>query len=59
MDDALRFASVAGVKQLLIAHHDPAYTDIKLDEIFSDLKKRNNYPFKYKLAVEGMEIELS
>ncbi len=58
MDDALRFASVAGVKHLLIAHHDPSHSDIKLNEIFSDLKTRNSYPFLYELAAEGMEIEL-
>ena len=59
MDDALRFASVSGVKQLLLAHHDPAHTDEQLNELFSELKERNNYTFTYELAAEGMEIELS
>ncbi len=59
MDDALLFASLAGVKHLLLAHHDPDHSDTQLDEMFTDLKKRNNYSLRYELAVEGMEIELS
>ncbi|TMI65384.1 MAG: MBL fold metallo-hydrolase [Bacteroidetes bacterium] len=64
MDDAVKFASMAGVKHLLLAHHDPGHTDIQLNELFADLQKSlsagagNNYSFKYELAVEGMEIEL-
>lgn len=58
MDDAAKFASLTGVKNLLLAHHDPAHTDAQLDELFADLKKRNNYSFNYELAAEGMQIEL-
>jgi phosphoribosyl 1,2-cyclic phosphodiesterase len=58
MDDALRFASLTGVKRVLLAHHDPDHSDHQLDEIFAALKKRSDYPFLYELAVEGMEIEL-
>ncbi len=58
MDDALHFASMAGVKHLLLAHHDPAHSDAQLNAMFGDLQKRNSYPFPYELAAEGMEIEL-
>jgi ribonuclease BN (tRNA processing enzyme) len=64
MDDAVKLASIAGVKHLLLTHHDPSHTDIHLKELFTDLKKNlsagagNNYSFKYELAAEGMEIEL-
>lgn len=58
MDDALRFASLAGVKRVLLAHHDPDHSDHQLDELFAALKKRSTYPFSYEMAVEGMEIEL-
>ena len=58
MDDAAKFASLTGVKHLLLAHHDPAHTDAQLDELFADLKKRNNYSFNYELAAEGMQIDL-
>ena len=58
MEDATRFALLADVKRLLLSHHDPAHSDSQLNEIFSGLQKRINYPFKYELAREGMEIEL-
>ena len=58
MDDTLQFASIAGVKHLLLAHHDPMHTDKQLNELFADLKKRNTYDFRYELAAEGMEINI-
>jgi phosphoribosyl 1,2-cyclic phosphodiesterase len=58
IDDAALFASIAGVKHVLLAHHDPSHSDSKLNEIFSAFQKRTNYPFKYELAVEGMELTL-
>lgn len=58
MDDALHFASLAGVKHLLLTHHDPGHTDQQLSEIIGDLQKNNNHSFKYEMAKEGMEIEL-
>jgi ribonuclease BN (tRNA processing enzyme) len=58
MDDATRFASLAEVKHLLLAHHDPSHSESQLNEIFSELQKKISYPFKYELAAEGMEIEL-
>ena len=58
MDDATRFAEIAGVKHLLLAHHDPKHTDNKLNELFTELESRFNYSFKYELAAEGMNIEL-
>ena len=58
MEDAAKFAFLAEVKHLLLAHHDPGHSDLDLDEIFSELQKKTNYQFKYELAAEGMEIEL-
>jgi ribonuclease BN (tRNA processing enzyme) len=58
MDDATLFASLAGVKHLLLAHHDPSHADSQLDELFAALKKNHDYLFRYELAVEGREIEL-
>lgn len=58
MDDTLRFASMTGVKRVLLAHHDPDHSDHQLDEFFEALKKRSNYSFPYEMAVEGMEIDL-
>ena len=58
MDDALKFASLANAKQLLLAHHDPAHTDTILNTMLSELKSKNNYSLKYELAAEGMAIDL-
>lgn len=59
LDDALLFASLCKVKHLLIAHHDPSHSDEELNKIFSNLQMNNNSAFKYEMAVEGMEFELS
>jgi ribonuclease BN (tRNA processing enzyme) len=58
MEDAIKFAALAGVKHLLLSHHDPYRSDIQLTEIFGDLKKRNDYSFKYEPAVEGVTFDL-
>lgn len=58
MEDAGLFASMAGVKRVLFAHHDPSRTDIQLDDIFTKFQEKASYPFNYQLAREGMEIML-
>ncbi len=58
MDDVVKFADMAGVRHLLLAHHDPAHSDAQLNDLLADLKKRTNYSFKYEMAAEGMQIEL-
>ena len=58
MEDAIKFASLADVKHLLLAHHDPSHSDEQLDELITNFKKKNNYSFDYELAAEGTDIEL-
>ena len=58
MEDACLFASMASVKRVLFAHHDPSRTDIQLDDIFTAFQEKASYPFNYQLAREGMEIIL-
>lgn len=58
INDAALFASMAGVKHVLFAHHDPFRTDDQLNEMFAVFKNENPYPFKNELAREGMEINL-
>ena len=58
MDDATHFADMAGVKHLLLSHHDPAHTDKQLEELIADVRKRNDFKVKYELAKEGEVIEL-
>ena len=59
IEDTIKFASLAGVKHLLITHHDPFHSDSQLNEIFSEVQKKMGNPFTYGMAMEGMEIELS
>ena len=58
MEDTIKFASLSGVKHLLLSHHDPFHSDPVLREIFSEVQKKVITPFPYELAKEGMEIEL-
>lgn len=58
IEDAGLFASMAGVKHVLFAHHDPSRTDSQLNEIFSAFQQTAGYRFKYELAKEGTEITL-
>jgi phosphoribosyl 1,2-cyclic phosphodiesterase len=51
--EATRVAAAAGVKQLVLFHHDPGHTD---DEMFAILEKaRREFP-NTSLAIEGMAI---
>lgn len=58
MTDALRFAELTRVKQLLLTHHDPTHTDMELCEMFKHLKKEIISPVSYEMAVEGMRLKL-
>ena len=58
MMDALQFAAIAGVKRLLLGHHDPSHTDTKLEAMLAEVKRKSEYPFPFELAKEGMVIEL-
>jgi len=58
MDDTIHLAGLAGVKRLLLSHHDPMHTDEKLKALFSDVNSKYPHEFTYELAREGMEIVL-
>ncbi|MEP6616829.1 MAG: MBL fold metallo-hydrolase [Ginsengibacter sp.] len=58
MEDTLRFASLLGVKKLLLTHHDPMHSDSELQEIFNRLKEKFSYTFPFELSFEGMKINL-
>ena len=58
MEDALEFASLTNVKQLLLIHHDPSRTDEELQTSENRLKEKSSYPFSYEMAMEGMKIVL-
>lgn len=58
IEDTIQFSALAGVKRLLLTHHDPSHTDEILDNIFSEIESRLSHPFPFEMAVEGMEIDL-
>jgi phosphoribosyl 1,2-cyclic phosphodiesterase len=58
IDDACLFGSMAEVKKILLAHHDPSHTDAFLNDMFSTFKKNAGGIPPAELAKEGLEIEL-
>ncbi len=58
VEDAGLFASIAEVKHLLFAHHDPSRTDTQLTELLNAFQQQTNYSFKSEMAQEGREIVL-
>jgi len=53
IEDALEFGYVTDVKQMLLMHHDPAHTDVQLDEMLANVRANTHYIFHYEMAVEG------
>ena len=58
IEDAGRFASIAGAKHVLFSHHDPYRSDAQVNEMFAAFKKNTNYQYACEPAKEGMEIVL-
>jgi phosphoribosyl 1,2-cyclic phosphodiesterase len=59
MNDAIKFATLAKAKHLLLAHHDPSHTDEQLESMLADLKRQDNNSITFELAAEGMNIEMA
>lgn len=58
MEDTIQYASLLGVKHLLLTHHDPMHSDAMLHETFKHLNENVSCPCTYELAVENSRIEL-
>ncbi len=57
--DALRLAEVAGVKQLVLFHHDPSHSDADIDRIVGRCRawiKRRKLGLTCLAAAEGMQL---
>lgn len=55
----LRVAAEAGVKKLILFHHDPAHDDDKVDDILKKCRKEirtRRYEFECDAAAEGMVV---
>lgn len=58
-DDAVNFAKLAQVKQLVLFHHDPNRTDAEVDRLLTVTTARTQPPFAVTAAAEGMTIEIA
>ena len=57
--DAIKFAKLANVKQLVVFHHDPANNDEYLDKFIADTVSRMKPPFDVLPGTEGTTYNLS
>lgn len=58
MEDAIQFARLNEVKQLLLTHHDPLRSDEQLHLIQQQLKEKSNGTVDFDMAAEGSKFEL-
>ena len=58
IEDALQYASLCKVKNILLAHHDPAHSDDQLEKIYLNIKVISEGLTHYEVAKEGNEIDL-
>ena len=58
MEDAIEFAALNKVNQLLLTHHDPMHSDEQLRSIQNRLQAKHAGAVSFDMAVEGSTIEL-
>jgi phosphoribosyl 1,2-cyclic phosphodiesterase len=58
LPQAFAFAALAGVKQFVPFHHDPAHTDDELDRLFADAIAAAQPAFQVTPGTEGAVFEL-
>lgn len=56
-DSSIALAKAAGVKTLVMTHHEPMRTDDALDELFLEVRKRHGHELELVMAHEGMVLE--
>ena len=57
--DAGLFASLVEARYVLFTHHEPARTDIQINDMLNEFRSATDYDYKYEMAREGMEIDIS
>jgi phosphoribosyl 1,2-cyclic phosphodiesterase len=57
--DAIKFAKLAKVKELVVFHHDPANNDNYLDKIIAENVAQMQPAFKVTPGMEGAQFDLS
>jgi ribonuclease BN (tRNA processing enzyme) len=58
IDQAVRFAELAGVKQFIPFHHDPAHNDAMLDQMIDKVVHEQDPSFIVSPGMEGSEFEI-
>jgi phosphoribosyl 1,2-cyclic phosphodiesterase len=58
IDQAVRFAELAGVRQLIPFHHDPAHSDVMLDKMIDQVVDELQPSFRVTPGIEGSELEI-
>jgi ribonuclease BN (tRNA processing enzyme) len=58
MTDAMRFAELAGVRELVTFHHDPDHDDDQLDALFRECATAAPRPFRLTPGLEGAQVEV-
>jgi phosphoribosyl 1,2-cyclic phosphodiesterase len=58
IDDAIAFAALAGVRQLVTFHHDPAHTDDVLDRLTAEAVATARPGFRVTGGMEGASFEV-
>jgi ribonuclease BN (tRNA processing enzyme) len=58
LNQALRFGTLAGVKQLVPFHHDPDHTDLDLDRLTARAVDETKPAYRVARGIEGSIFEL-
>ncbi len=58
VDDALRYCSRVGAKQLVTFHHDPTHSDSALEKMLEASRSAHSPEFGLSIAAEGQEFTL-
>lgn len=59
IDDTLEFARLCKVRKLVLFHHDPAHTDLQLEQLFKECTSHHDQTdFEVAMCAEGNVYEL-
>jgi len=56
LDQAVEFARLTGVKELVTFHHDPSHSDDMIDHMMAETLSKRRPGFKVTPGMEGLEI---
>jgi phosphoribosyl 1,2-cyclic phosphodiesterase len=56
-DSSIDLAKAAGIRTLVMTHHEPTRTDDALDRLYMEVRKRHGHKLELVMAHEGMVLE--